>query len=457
MLEQSTDFPRVLVVGPEPFNYEWGVGITISNLFTGWPKDRLACLHPTGIPPDDTICEHHYGFDSRNLEWPLVPRLLTGVFNKDRAGSSANGTSVSSSANSSPSMKGASRMGGRIKQALGGSGVGCLRRVRLSEDVKDWVVKYQPDLIYCSVTNLTDIEWVLSVAKLTQAAIVTHTLDDWIVVPCPNENVFQQMFRRYTHLRLRRLYRQSSVCLAIGEEMSRVYLKRYGIEFLPFFNCPDAEYGIRLGKREWRTKKPFRFVFSGGVYRHGNHVSLVRFAEAIELVHGSEACTLEIYCAKAAMDYLGPMLQGLESSTVHLHSKDTETAAKLRRDADALVLTLDFGEGLQSPVALSMPTRLTPFLLSGTPIFALVPSDTALGRFCRERQTAFLVDEWMNVSGLAQRIKEFMGNEDRRKKFGLTAQHVAVAELAGEVVRPRFREMIRTAFRRHIQSANTGH
>lgn len=157
------------------------------------------------------------------------------------------------------------------------------------------------------------------------------------------------------------------------------------------------------------------------------------------------------------MDYLGPMLQGLESSTVHLHSKDTETAAKLRRDADALVLTLDFGEGLQSPVALSMPTRLTPFLLSGTPIFALVPSDTALGRFCRERQTAFLVDEWMNVSGLAQRIKEFMGNEDRRKKFGLTAQHVAVAELAGEVVRPRFREMIRTAFRRHIQSANTGH
>lgn len=457
MLETSTDYPRVLVVSPEPFNYDRGVGITISNLFSGWPKDRLACLHFTGIPPDDTICEHHYGLDSHNVEWPLVPQFLTRVFRKAGAGNIVNRASVPSSANFSPSLKRSTGMVGKIKKAVLRSGVSCLGRVRLSEDLKAWVRSYRPDVIYCSVTSLTEIELVLSVAELTRAAVVTHALDDWIVAPFLNENICQETFRRYTHLQLRRLYRRSSVCLAIGEEMSRVYLKRYGIDFLPFFNCPDADYWIRLGKKDWRTQKPFRFVFAGAIYLHGNQVSLVRFAEAIELVNGSEACALEIYSAKATVDRLRPILQGLESTTVHLSSNNTDSMAELYRDADALVLTMDFGENLQSSLHLSMPTRLPAFLLSGTPIFAFSPSDTAMGRFFCERQTAYLVHEWMAVQGLAQRIKEFVENEDRRKEIGLKARRMAASELAGEVIRPRFRETIRNAVRRHIQSEIAGY
>jgi hypothetical protein len=41
-IAQSEHHPRVLVFSPEPFNRERGCGITLINLFVGWPEDRLA-------------------------------------------------------------------------------------------------------------------------------------------------------------------------------------------------------------------------------------------------------------------------------------------------------------------------------------------------------------------------------------------------------------------------------
>ncbi len=35
------NYPRILIFGP-PFNNFTGGGITLSNLFKGWPKDRIA-------------------------------------------------------------------------------------------------------------------------------------------------------------------------------------------------------------------------------------------------------------------------------------------------------------------------------------------------------------------------------------------------------------------------------
>ena len=35
------NYPRILIIGP-PFNNFTGGGITLSNLFKGWPKDRIA-------------------------------------------------------------------------------------------------------------------------------------------------------------------------------------------------------------------------------------------------------------------------------------------------------------------------------------------------------------------------------------------------------------------------------
>ena len=450
MISMSPDWPRVLVIGPEPFNNESGFGITISNLFAEWPKDKLACVHFSDIPPDDTICAHHYGLGRHNVEWQLLPRFLTLIFRKAKSGEDADCMGARSSSVVTQSLKKSIGISGLIKRMILRSGAGNLARVRLNAPLKTWVQWFRPEVIYCAVTDLTQIELVLSVAKLTSACVVSHALDDWIMTASQSRNLFQQAIRQYTHYRLIRLYRRSSVCLAIGEAMSRVYQERYGLPFVSFFNCPNASYWARLKIKEWRAQKPFRFVFTGAVYSPGNQTSLIRIAEAVELVTGSNTCTLEIYLAELAQKRLRPFLRGLTSTTLHLPCKDIETVAKLNRDADGLVLTMDFDERLMKSIYLAMPTRLTPFLLSGTPIFAFTPSDTAIGRFLLERKVAYVVDTFLESRILAQRMAEFIENENRRRDIGREAMRVAATEFAGEVVRPRFLEAIRSAVRQDV-------
>ena len=52
----TQDYPRILVVTGNNFNLVTGGGITLTNLFRGWPADRLANLHDRFIR---TFLDHH--------------------------------------------------------------------------------------------------------------------------------------------------------------------------------------------------------------------------------------------------------------------------------------------------------------------------------------------------------------------------------------------------------------
>ena len=54
------DFPRILVVTSNNFNQVTGGGITLTNLFRGWPADRIANLHEDPTPEDDSVCRRFY-------------------------------------------------------------------------------------------------------------------------------------------------------------------------------------------------------------------------------------------------------------------------------------------------------------------------------------------------------------------------------------------------------------
>ena len=54
-------FPRVLVISPVKFNQQTGSGVTMGNLFSGWPLDSIAQIHTEDWTVADTsICENYY-------------------------------------------------------------------------------------------------------------------------------------------------------------------------------------------------------------------------------------------------------------------------------------------------------------------------------------------------------------------------------------------------------------
>ena len=72
-------YPRVLVVGTN-FDLVTGGGITLSNLFHGWPRERLtvAAYHPCEVEP--APCGRQYLIGSDELRWlPPIGLVVPGT------------------------------------------------------------------------------------------------------------------------------------------------------------------------------------------------------------------------------------------------------------------------------------------------------------------------------------------------------------------------------------------
>ena len=67
-INQSTTMtlPKVLIFG-QPFNRDFGGGITLSNLFAGWEKDKIAvtCTGHAINNLSTDICNHYYRLGSK--------------------------------------------------------------------------------------------------------------------------------------------------------------------------------------------------------------------------------------------------------------------------------------------------------------------------------------------------------------------------------------------------------
>src|SRR5260370_549438 len=128
------DFPRVLFVSPAAFNHLTGGGVTFSNLFAGWPKDRIATVHNDAVPTTDDVCERDYvvGRGEIDLFAPLrVARAMRGRPTSPQTGEATAGVAPSPS--------------GLIARVQGDSAP---QRVRLTATLARWIADFRPDLLY---------------------------------------------------------------------------------------------------------------------------------------------------------------------------------------------------------------------------------------------------------------------------------------------------------------------
>ena len=51
----------MLVVTCNNFNLVNGGGITLTNLFRGWPHERIANVHDDAMPDDRRVCRNFFG------------------------------------------------------------------------------------------------------------------------------------------------------------------------------------------------------------------------------------------------------------------------------------------------------------------------------------------------------------------------------------------------------------
>lgn len=381
------NYPRVLVVCDEPFNYFRGAGITMSSLFRGWNKHSIATIYWQNVQPDNSLCRNYF----------------------------------------------------------------CLAGMKPpSEALDSWVKKFSPDLIYCPVANTYGIDLVNHLADISGASVAVHIYDDWIsVVGMQRRNVIAAWRERhYLIPKFQQLLKRAAVRMTIGQKMSREYERRYGHRFLWFQNAPEPLPWLEHGKQSWTAKHPFVIRFTGNIYDRGNLQAIVEVAQAVEEMRKQSVdVRLEIYTIRDNIEAYRRAFTSCAGSSLHLTVEKTADMARLYGTADALLLAYNFDRQGSRWLGYSMPTKLPTSMLSGTPIFAYAPASSAVADYLSQTSCGCVVSQKQSTPALALKIQEFYHDDELRKQIGLKAREVALRDFSADSVRPQFVQALVNAVR----------
>jgi glycosyltransferase involved in cell wall biosynthesis len=416
-------FPRLLFITPAAFNRVTGGGITFTNLFTGWPRDRIATVHCDPVTPSAEICERYYALTARELRrFPAV-----------RSGRGANP--------GDEPKQGATRHGGltAVKQVLFGNGLPEWGVV--TAELRAFVAAFRPELIYTILGSNAVLDLIAAIRRESGARLVVHFMDDWPSA-IYRGGLFSFVPRAKMRRRLRQLVQSATCRLAIGETMAEEYTHLYGLPFKSFQNAVAANRWAELRGDPGRVGSPARVVYTGSILGFAQAESLIACCAAIAALRRSGAAVrLEIYSPGFQVAPLRQRLALDDAITIHETIAEDDAYFRVLADADMLLLLANFDPASMRYVRLSMPTKLPAYLASGTPILAYGPPSLAQIAYARQDGWGLVVDEPFPTR-LVDGILTLLVDRDMRRRLSTTARALAAERHDIASVRERFQRCL---------------
>lgn len=433
------NYPRLLLVSSSLFNPFSGGGITLVNLFKGWPEKRIAAVHTETYPLDTTICSHNYALDAKELGWFWPLNHILSARKLERKNSNNAEIPANNIQNTVAHVSAYWRIFRFVNRLIASEGL--QDYITITASLKNWVTDFQPDVIYTLLGSLGYMRLVSALVEITGAKLVIHMMDDWPSVRY-RQGQLAGIFRRQMETELDRIIQKATVCMGISPAMCETYQQRYGKEFLSYSNALDLTKWMRYSRQAWSTKTNLQILYSGSILKEAQLASLLDIAQAVELLNQQGMAI--------AFDIHTPMpfdatYQADFVAFSHTHLKlplDDAAVASAMAAADLLVLPVNFDAHTQHYVRYSNPTKLPAYMISGTPILAYGPEGVdQIDRAARDGW-GYVVNE-RSIEGMADAICELTQNIVLREKIGRKAQYVAQRDHDATKVRSSFQEMLR--------------
>jgi glycosyltransferase involved in cell wall biosynthesis len=130
-----------------------------------------------------------------------------------------------------------------------------------------------------------------------------------------------------------------------------------------------------------------------------------------------------------------------ESSGIRMNEPvDHKAIPELFSRFDLLYLPIDFDKHSVKFTRFSMPTKMSEYMISGVPVLVHAPGETAVVKFAKQHDIAFISDNNDNES-LSGVLLDLIKNEEARKKVALRAIEVAQNKFDGINVRKNFQSI----------------
>lgn len=422
----TQDFPRILVVTGNNFNLVTGGGITLTNLFRGWPADRLANVHDDATPVDRTVCRNFYRLTEQEIRWVWPFSLLRRSYGRFKDHSVGGPQSTGA--------RGPSAGASAIETAKRVIGDSVPKRACLTKDLTAWVEDFRPTLLYGFLGSLEQVDLTRQLAKRYAIPLVVHMMDDWPAV-LHTGGLLGPVVGPLLRHELKATLRQATGRFAICEQMCEEYHQRYGHPFLPFQNALDVERWLPDSRTEWKAGSPFVLRYVGSIVPDGQRESLRDIARAVARL---AADGLDVQLRIHSPAHESAYLHALASPAVRIEGPpDPTSIARLLAGTDLLVLPYNFDARSARYIRLSLPTKAPAYMISGTPILVYAPGDVATARYATKEGWGHVVAT-RGEEPVMSAIRTLMQNATLREQLGRRAREVAVARHDATVVKAAF-------------------
>lgn len=427
--------PKALIIG-QPFNNDFGGGITQANLFNGWDKDKLAvvCTDHMFHNLNTEICDTYYLLGNEEYKWTfpfslLQRKVLSGerkVKNNRDAGGAATGK-----------VNLRTRIIDNYFYPFL-EYIGLFHRmsqITLSKKLCRWIDDYKPDVIYAQATTREAVLFCTLMQEYIQKPMIYHVMDDW-----PSTISQKGLFKNYWHKKidkeLRKLIERSAVLLSISHDMAEEYKKRYGRNFITFHNPIEIDFWKSHQRKNYELRESPEILYAGRI-GPGIQNTLESMAKAIDKVNRTSGKSVQfILQTKDKPDWVAHY-----RCVKHRAMVAYSDLPQIFSGCDFLYLPYDFSKESIQFVKYSMPTKAPEYMVSGTPIIVYGPGETALVKDAVRNSWAKVVTE-ENVDLLADAVTALLNDAGLRNKIAENAIRIAETNYNSVNVRNNFKEVI---------------
>lgn len=428
--KESKELPSVLVIG-QAFNQNSGGGVTQSNLFHSFIRGKVFSLPFGQSEYDLNLCQEVYIMGYKNkipkIFWPFVRKKLEAkVIKVDDCRQNMPGSQ--STYNRSISV--VRRLILNIVSILGFDHF--FYNYKLDNDIKQWLDKNNPDLIYAQFSTYATMKFVIKIQEYLQKPLAIHIMDDWITgnPSCNASNSFSEYsmlkwyWKRKYNTVFRNILAKSTVRIAISETMADEYKQRYGYNFDWAHNYIVPEEWEDINNNPEECLDEFVIGYFGTI-NIKNKDSMISMLEAIKRLNNN-SIKFRIFSNDGSL--LNKYDDKYDFMQLHKPVKAELYKQELRK-CSLLFLPLGFNKKSLLYVKLSIPTKLSEYMISRVPILVYADKETALFNFCNLNKCAHLISE-NNIELLSGGISKIINDEKYCKKIVGNAYKVSTEKLS---------------------------
>lgn len=424
--KNNQGYPRVLFLTAAAFNKVTGGGVTFTNLFAGWPQDRIATVHNDTIPVSMDVCTQYYRLGVGEIHKRGLLRYLK-LAQPPEGNSHCQGVAAPRSTLRAMAMA--------VKTVLFGNAVPDVGR--LTPELEAWVAAYKPDVLYTILGTNAMMDLAKALCERFDLALVVHLMDDWPSTAYRG-GLLSWFSRRRMRKSLLHLISVADVRMGICEDMADGYKRRYGAPFLVFQNAIDSKRWQAHTKQDLAIGEQAQLLYIGSILPEAQLDALADCCAAVARLR-SEGMNVVLDIYSPSFYALRCRERLVVDDGIRLHDAIAEDEEVFRRlaEADILLLPVNFDSKTVRYIRYSMPTKVPAYLFSGTPILVYGSEETAQVRYARKAGWGYVVSE-RGQARATNAIRELASDVNLRERLSRAARAAAFNNHDASMVRTRF-------------------